>query len=139
VPWQRPGALAPWLAAADALLIPPSHAPLEKFGTCVLPMKLLTYLAAERPILAPEAPDTAELLEHEKTALLVAPGDPSAAAAALDRIFDDSKLAETLAANGRQLASDLTWDRRAERLAIFLRRRLGAARRPLETVSALGI
>ncbi|HMC91326.1 MAG TPA: glycosyltransferase, partial [Allosphingosinicella sp.] len=36
-PWQSPAALPPFLYAADALLIPPSLAPLERFGDCVLP------------------------------------------------------------------------------------------------------
>ena len=77
VPWAEPDALPPWLFAADVLLIPPSSAPLEHFGTCVLPIKLFTYLAAGRPILAPDAPDTRELLTHEQTALLVEPDGPS--------------------------------------------------------------
>jgi glycosyltransferase involved in cell wall biosynthesis len=60
VPWQPPGSLPPYLYAADLLLIPASTAPLERFGTCVLPMKTFFYLAAGRPVLAPGSPDTAE-------------------------------------------------------------------------------
>ncbi len=125
VPWQAPADLPDWLHAADALLIPPSRAPLEQFRNCVLPLKLFAYLAAGRPILAPRAPDTAELLADGDNALLVPPGDPQAAAAALDRLRDPA-LAERLGAAALAHAADLTWDRRAEKIAAFLERRLGA-------------
>lgn len=123
VPWQAPAELPLWLYAADVLLIPPSRAPLEQYRNCVLPLKLFSYLAAGRPILAPHAPDTAELLGDGENALLVPPGDPRAAAAALDRLRD-SALAARLGANARAHAGDLTWDHRAERIAAFLEARL---------------
>jgi glycosyltransferase involved in cell wall biosynthesis len=126
IPWQEPAALPAWLAAADVLLIPPSRAPLEQFRTCVLPLKLFSYLAAGRPILAPQAPDTAELLSDGANALLVAPGEPQAAAAALDRLLGDAALAERLAAGALASAGELTWDRRAEKIQTFLSERLGA-------------
>lgn len=123
VPWQAPAALPAWLHAADVLLIPPSRAPLEHYRNCVLPLKLFSYLAAGRPILAPSAPDTAELLSDGENALLVPPGDPEAAAAALDQLRDPA-LAARLGANALAHAGDLTWDRRAERIATFLEARL---------------
>jgi glycosyltransferase involved in cell wall biosynthesis len=123
-PWQPAGDLAPWLYAADVLLVPAASAPLERFGNCVLPMKLFSYLAAGRPILAPAAPDTAELLRDGDTACLVPPDRPEAAARALDRLLGDPKLAETLAANAARLASGLSWDDRAAKIKAFLDRRL---------------
>jgi len=120
LPWQGPAELPLWLHAADVLLIPPSRAPLDRFRNCVLPLKLLSYLAAGRPILAPAAPDTAELLSDGGNALLVPPGDPLAAAAALDLILGDPALAARLAAAALARARDLTWDKRAERIASFL-------------------
>jgi len=128
VSWQEPAALPLWLHAADLLLVPPSRAPLDQFKNCVLPIKLFSYLAAGRPILAPEAPDTAELLVDGGNALLVAPGEPEAAARALDRIIGDSKLADRLSAGALASARDLTWDRRAERIQAFLDRRLESVR-----------
>jgi glycosyltransferase involved in cell wall biosynthesis len=124
VPWQAPAALPAWLGAADALLIPPSRAPLEQFRNCVLPLKLFSYLAAGRPILAPAAPDTAELLSDGVNALLVPPGDPPAAAAALDRMLGDAALAARLGAGALGQARELTWDRRAEKIEAFLTERL---------------
>jgi len=124
VPWQGPADLPIWLAAADILLIPPSRAPLEQFRNCVLPLKLFSYLAAGRPILAPEAPDTAELLDDGENALLVPPGEPEIAARALDRILGDATFADRLGAGARASARDLTWDRRAEKIHFFLEERL---------------
>jgi glycosyltransferase involved in cell wall biosynthesis len=124
VPWAEPEAVPPWLFAADVLLIPPSSAPLKRFGTCVLPLKLFSYLAAGRPILAPDAPDTRELLSREETALLVEPDRPDLASAALDRLLEDRALAEKLSANALKRAEGLGWNDRARLIAGFLRRRL---------------
>ncbi len=127
-PWQAPDRLAPYLYAADLLIIPPASAPLDRFGTCILPLKTFLYLAAGRPILAPAAADTAEILADGTNALLVPPDDPKAAAAALDRILGDPALARRLGGNAARTALDLTWDARAERIAAFLAGRLAGAR-----------
>jgi glycosyltransferase involved in cell wall biosynthesis len=123
-PWAEPAALPAWLAAADVLLIPPSRAPLERFGNCVLPLKLYAYLAAGRPILAPASPDTAELLEHGRNAWLVPADDAEAAAAGLDRLLGDRGLAQRLSVSALARSRTLTWDRRAERIEGFLHERL---------------
>jgi len=91
----------------------------------VLPLKLFAYLAAGRPILAPAAPDTAELLQDGENALLVPPGDAVAAAAALDRLRDPV-LAARLGAAAYARSGELTWDRRAEKIEAFLTHRLNA-------------
>ncbi|HEY5720993.1 MAG TPA: glycosyltransferase family 4 protein [Allosphingosinicella sp.] len=128
-PWQAPGALAPWLYAADILAIPPAAAPLRDFSNCVLPMKLFAYLAAGRPILAPFSPDTAELLKNGHNALLVPPDDPAAAEAGIDRLLGEPAFARDLGENGRLLAEGLSWDDRAARIHAFLAERLEAVRR----------
>jgi glycosyltransferase involved in cell wall biosynthesis len=122
VPWQAPDSLPRFLAAADVLLIPASSAPLERHRNCVLPIKLFAYLAAGKPILAPQAPDTAELLADGANSILVPPDDPQAAAVGLDRILGDPALAERLGAAARRLAEGLSWDSRAERISDFVQR-----------------
>ena len=126
VGWQAPPTLPAWLSAADVLLIPPSRAPLDRFRNCVLPLKLFSYLAAGRPILAPVAPDTAELLRDGETAVLTPPDDTQAAVGALDRLLGDAALAERVGAGARALSRTLTWDHRAQRLLQFFERRLKA-------------
>jgi glycosyltransferase involved in cell wall biosynthesis len=125
-PWADATTLALWQGAADVLLIPPSLAPLERFGDCVLPLKTYAYLAAGRSILAPAAPDTAELLRDGDTALLVPPDRPDLAAFGLDRLLGDTALARRLGDNGRALAAGLTWDARAAKIHAFLAERLKA-------------
>ena len=114
VPWQRFDATVPYLYAADVLLLPPSLGPLAQ-GSTVLPMKLFGYLAAGRPILAPEAPDTAELLKDGSNAILVAP-NPDAAVAGLRELLADPAACDRLALGALQTARGLTWDARAERI-----------------------
>lgn len=127
VEWQTPRRLPSYLAAADALLIPASSEPLERFGSSVLPIKTFAYLAAGRPIIAPSTPDLTGLLVDGRNALLVPPGDPREAAAALDRILGDTSLARSLGEGAAETARSLGWDARAERIAGFLRRRLAEA------------
>jgi glycosyltransferase involved in cell wall biosynthesis len=128
VPWLKFGELAPWLYAADALVIPPSLAPLTRHGNTVLPIKLFLYLAAGRALIAPRAPDTAELLTHEGNALLVPPGQVPALVAALRELAADPARSARLAAGASATAADLTWDARAGHISDFLTERLGAAR-----------
>lgn len=126
VPWQGPDRLAAWLYAADVLLIPPSLDPVRRFGTTILPLKTFKYLAAGRPILAPQAPDTAELLRDGDNCLLVPADDPAAASAALRRLLTDPELAARLGANAQALGRMRTWDHRARRMLDFFARRLAA-------------
>jgi glycosyltransferase involved in cell wall biosynthesis len=128
VPWQPFDRTVSYLFAADVLLLPPSRIPLRVIGNTVLPMKLFLYLAAGRPILAPRAPDTRELLKDESepdgNALLVAPGDAAGAASAVQRLLDDRSLAARLSQAALATSQGLTWEARALKLEQFLTRRL---------------
>jgi glycosyltransferase involved in cell wall biosynthesis len=124
VPWQRFGELAPWLYAADVLAIPPSLEPLQRHGNTVLPIKLFLYLAAGRVILAPVAPDTAELLTSGENAALVPAGDPRALTETLRALAADPARAGRLADAALETARALTWEARAERIEACLAARL---------------
>src|SRR5262249_713286 len=95
VPWQAPQAVPAFLRAPDALIIPPSRDRRQRFGNCVLPLNTFRYMAAGRPILAPRAPDTADLLVDGATAALTE-ADPDAAVRVLDTLLGDRSLAERL-------------------------------------------
>lgn len=123
VPWQPFDTVARYLMAADVLLQPPSRVPLKLVGNTVLPMKLFLYLAAGRPIIAPDLPDMREVLKHDHNALLVPAGDDDAAARAVARLGAEPELAERLSAAAKQTAASLTWDARAERILEFLESR----------------
>lgn len=107
------------LAAADCLVLPNGgRESISRFYTS--PLKLFEYLAAGRPIVASDLPSLAEVLAHERTAVLVPPDDPVALAGGIRRILSDGSLARRLAAEGKALAERYTWRRRARRLARFL-------------------
>lgn len=114
--WRPAAELRPLLYAADVLLVPPSRSPLAKHGRTVLPMKIFSYLAAGRVILAPTLPDLAEVLEHGKNAWLVPPDDPDAAATALRHLLAEPELAAALGRGALESAAGLTWRARAQKL-----------------------
>jgi colanic acid/amylovoran biosynthesis glycosyltransferase len=67
-----------------------------------IPVALMEALATERPVVASDLRGIPELVEHERSGLLVPPGDPEALAAALLRIHDDPELARRMGRAGRQ-------------------------------------
>ena len=117
------------LQAADVLVIPPSADPLEVHGTTVLPIKMFTYLAAGRAIVAGDLADARELLIEGETARLVLPDSVEALATAISALVADESLREHLAAGARRRCLDLTWDARARHILEFLEERRQAARR----------
>lgn len=106
--------VARYLYAADCLIVPPTGEPLTRYGRTVLPMKLFSYMAAGRPIAAPDLPDVREVLEHDRTALLLAPDDVAGAAAHVTALLADAPRATRLATGAREASRRYTWQARAE-------------------------
>jgi glycosyltransferase involved in cell wall biosynthesis len=127
-PWMRVGETAPYLQAADVLLIPPASGPLREVGNTVLPLKTFLYLAAGRAILAPSTPDLRELLRDGENAALVPPDDAPAATRRLRALLADGDARDRLGEHARADSAELTWDARAQRVLAFLEERLDAAR-----------
>ncbi|MAQ18899.1 MAG: glycosyl transferase [Sandaracinus sp.] len=128
-PWQPYDRVLRYLDAADVLLVPPSQAPLERYGNTVLPLKLFSYLAAGRPILAPRSADLVGFLDDGVDARLVRPADATDVrepVAALVELLDDAALRERLAQGALRRAADLSWDARGERLGEHLARACAA-------------
>lgn len=121
-PWITYQELPDYLFASDILLIPPSKGPLAKVGNTVLPMKLFQYLAAARPIFAPESPDTAELLSHRNSAYLVPADDLDAISKGLSELCSDEDLQARLGIQAKARSEELTWDARAQRIIKFYER-----------------
>jgi glycosyltransferase involved in cell wall biosynthesis len=119
-PRVEPSEVAAYLFASDCLVIPPTAAPLREHGRTVLPMKTFSYLAAGRPIVAPDLPDLREVLHHQENALLVPPDDVAAAAAAVRLAVSHRPDTEKLGYAARQNAAYFTWQARARRFSAFL-------------------
>jgi glycosyltransferase involved in cell wall biosynthesis len=113
-----------YLFAADVLVIPPTDEPFRRYQRTVVPMKLFSYLAAGRAILAPRTPDVEEVLQDGETALLVPPDDRNAAATALKGLLSDAALRHSLASRASASAQHFTWADRAKLIASFLLARL---------------
>jgi glycosyltransferase involved in cell wall biosynthesis len=98
-----PGKVAEYLDASDILVSP--HIPMPDgsnfFGS---PTKLFEYMAMGKAIVASRLDQLAEVLEHERTALLVTPGNPEELEQAILRLALDSAERETLGAAARQAA-----------------------------------
>ena len=114
----NPGEVAARLADADILVLPNTETTLSARYTS--PLKLFEYMAAGKPIVASRLASLEEVLEHERSALLVPPGDPAALAAAIETLTRRPGLADRLARCAFERAVDYSWDRRAARLEALL-------------------
>lgn len=106
----------PLLDACDVLVSP--HVPLEDgsdfFGS---PTKLFEYMAMGKGIVASSLGQIADVLAHEKTALLVEPGNEEELAQALIQLSRSPELREKLGAAARQHAkAHYTWKHNAQRV-----------------------
>jgi glycosyltransferase involved in cell wall biosynthesis len=110
----EPAQVPELLRGADVLALPNPASAISTLFTS--PLKLFEYMAAGRPIVASDLPAIREVLHHEVDALLVAPDDPVALAAGIERLLADPVLARRLAAASLAAVPNYSWDRRAERL-----------------------
>ncbi len=107
-----------YLAAMDvgAMLLPWT----EHFAYYASALKLFEYMAAGCVILATDLPSTAEVVQDDKTALLVPPGDTVTLARAITRLYRDPALRARLADRAYELVmARYTWQARAETIRQF--------------------
>ena len=77
-------------------------------GAC--PIKLLEYMAAGRPLLAPNMPIVRELIREDVDALLFSPNDPADLARQVVTLLDDFELSQRLAESASERAlTKFTW------------------------------
>jgi glycosyltransferase involved in cell wall biosynthesis len=86
-------------AALDVAVLPSYR---EALGLVVL-----EAMALSRPVVATNVGGIPEMIEHERTGLLVPPHDPGALAAGIVRLLLDHPLADMLARAGHDLVHDL--------------------------------
>lgn len=107
-PWVRFLAVGrdprPAYAACDAYVSLPEY---ESFG-----LSILEAMAAGLPVLVTANAGAAELIKHERDGLILPVwADDAAAAAAMRYLLADTGLRQRLAAGGRRLAREYSWER----------------------------
>lgn len=116
-----------YLAACDILASPhvPNPDGTPFFGS---PTKLFEYMAMGKAIIASNLDQIGEILEHEKTALMVKPGDPESLMLGLKRLMEDRQLRERLGKAAREEAvAKHTWEEHTRRIVEKLRDVLGGS------------
>jgi glycosyltransferase involved in cell wall biosynthesis len=107
----------PLLQAASDVLIAPNTAETRLSAEFTSPLKIFEYMAAGRPIVSTLLPSIQEVLEHERNALLVPPGDADALALAVRRIIANPALSDRLVATAKQEVPKYSW---AQRVRVIL-------------------
>jgi len=105
-----------YLAAADVLVSPhiPNSDGTPFFGS---PTKLFEYMAMGKGIVASDLDQIGEILDHDKTAWLVPPGDTDALAEGLHVLIDNEQLRNRLGENARRdVVEKYTWREHTRRI-----------------------
>jgi glycosyltransferase involved in cell wall biosynthesis len=84
------------------------------------PLKVLEYMAAGRPVVASAIGQLNELIEPDRTGLLVTPGDADALTRAIAELAGDPDRREALgAAAADEVRRSHLWTHRAEQIVSF--------------------
>lgn len=114
-PWQSRETVVKYLLSFDILVIPYSGSdPGDS------PTKMFEYLATKKPIVALETPPVAEVLYHEKNAILIKNDQPQIWAKAISRIITDKELNAKITAQAFADAKKYTWPKRGEIISDFI-------------------
>jgi glycosyltransferase involved in cell wall biosynthesis len=109
------GEVAPALAAFDLYVLPSLWES--------LPIGILEAMSAGLPVVASSVAGVPEEVEHERTGLLVEPGDAGALADAIGRLVRDAGLRRSMGEAGRQVCRErFTVDRMVARMVAVYRR-----------------
>lgn len=97
-----------------------------------IPQAGLQAMFAECPFVGTEVGGIPEIVDHQRTGLLVPPGDPAALAAAIMRVLRDSELGAAMADNALNLVrSEFTLSSMGCRIEALLHRLMDAASRKI--------
>jgi glycosyltransferase involved in cell wall biosynthesis len=130
---HQPSAKIPlYLSACDVLLIPPLERNsrgwlLDRILPTVLPgtpLKIYSYWASQRVIVAADQIHSTELLKHKQTAYLYDPNQIEQFSQTIQDAFDQTTLSEQIVANAYQQVMHMTYEQRAKQILAFYERRL---------------
>lgn len=112
---------AKYLMCSDFFLSPhvPNADGTPFFGS---PTKLFEYMALGKGIIASDLYQLGEIIEHEKTGLLVKPGDTEDLLRAINRLYEDRELSEGLGENAKEAAlREYTWEAHVRKIIDHLK------------------
>src|SRR3989344_2648889 len=113
------------LKASDILVIPNSaRFAISKYYTS--PLKLFSYMAAGKPIVASDLPSLREIL-NEKNAVLVLPDDAGALFQGISTVLANEVWGSQLGARAYQDVQNYTWQKRAGAILTFIKKRTNIA------------
>lgn len=116
-PRQSQQNLALFQKMADILLMPfPKIAHYEYY---MCPLKMLEYMASQRPIIASDLPSIREIL-NDTNSVICKPGDSTDLAEKIKLLLDNQSLGQKLSQRAREDAKRYSWTRRAERITAFV-------------------
>ena len=107
---------AKFLSACDILInaTVPNPDGSEFFGS---PTKLFEYMAMGKAIICSDMAQMSEILEHNKTAYMVEPGNIDELATAMKELADDGELRQRLGDSARdEVIQKYTWDKHADKI-----------------------
>lgn len=101
------------ISIADVVVAPYKELGMPFFNSAI---KIFEYLSSGRPIVASRLGQIAEVLEDQRTALLVTPGSIQELANAIIRLSRNAQLRDFLSMNARKEAPKYSWDKYVEQL-----------------------
>ncbi len=107
MPWMTHDELATVLTGARLVVLPSRE---ENFSLAVL-----SAMAVGAPVVSTRVGGTPEIIDHERTGLLVEPGSPRQLADGIRRLLEDDVFARAVAEAGcKHVREQLTWDAAAD-------------------------
>jgi len=109
-----------YLAACD-ILISPHNLPLDSEEFFGSPTKIFEYMAMGKGIVASNLGQIGKILENNKTAILIEPGNVNELIKGIVKLVKDKGLRQKLGNNASKKAfKKYTWDRNIEKLLFFI-------------------
>ena len=119
----KPSEIPQFLSQCDILLVPFSEEVYSEnykktnLADCMSPLKIFEYMASKKPIISSNLPAIREILEDEKTALLVDCNNISEWKNSIVKILCKPNLAKEISENAfKTLKNKYTWKLRAENI-----------------------
>lgn len=104
---------------ADVLVLPNS-AKSKVSNIFTSPLKLFSYMASGRPIVASNIPSLREVLEDESNAILVEPDDPRSLAQGILKVLQNKDLSQKISKKALDDIKNYTWQKRAQKIFQFI-------------------